>query len=82
MAITGIIGNANLMEATQEQDILDGYDFANRVARAADIPLRFITVPAALLTRMDKRSIQCPVLALKRQLVPPWMKAEDIVPDG
>ena len=60
------------------QDILDGYDFASRVAQAADIPLRFITVPAALLTRIDKRSIQCPMLAVKRHLVTPWMKAEGI----
>lgn len=80
--ITGIVGNANLMEATQKQDILDGYDFASRVAQAADIPLRFITVPAALLTRIDKRSIQCPVLAVKRQLVTPWMKAEGIGSSG
>jgi len=78
LSITGIVGNANLMEATQVQDILDGYDFAGRVAEAAKIPLRFITIPAALLTRIDKRSIHCPVLAVKRQLVPPWMKAESL----
>jgi len=82
MTITGFVGNANLMEATQAQDIFDGYDFASRVAQAAGIPLRFITAPAALLTRIDKRSIQCPILALKRQLVPPWMKAEEIGPSG
>ena len=80
--ITGIVGNANLMEETQKQDILDGYDFASRVAQAADVPLRFITVPAALLTRIDKRSIQCPMLAVRRQLVTPWMRAEDIAPTG
>ena len=78
LRITGIVGNANLMEATQEQDILDGYDFVSRVAQAAGISLRFVTVPAALLTQMDKRSIQCPVLAVNRQLVPPWMKAESL----
>jgi hypothetical protein len=80
--ITGLVGNANMMEATQVRDILDGYDFASRVAQAADIPLRFITVPAALLTRIDKKSIQCPMLAVKRQLVPPWMKAEGIGSSG
>jgi len=78
MAITGIIGNANLMEATREADILNGYDFARRVATAAGVPLVFITASAALLTRMDKRSIQCPVLTLKRQLVPPWKQADPI----
>ena len=82
MKITGIIGNANLMEATSEQDILDGLDFAGQVAETGNIPLAFITAPAALLTQIDKRSIQCPVLALKRQLVPPWKQADGIEPSS
>ena len=80
--VTGIVGNANLMQATREQDILDGYGFAQQVAQAGKIPLVFITAPPALLTRIDKRSIQCPVLALRRQLVPPWKQAEGIDASG
>ena len=76
MAITGIIGNANLMDETTEQDILAGYEFSNSVAEAGNIPLVFITTPEALLTRFDKRDIHCPVLALRRQLVPPWKQAD------
>jgi len=82
MKITGIIGNANLMEATGPRDILDGYGFASQVAAAGDVPLVFITIPAGLLTRIDKRSIQCPVLPLRRQLVPPWKKADRIETSG
>ncbi len=74
--VTGIVGNANLMESTGEKEILEGYDFAGRVAARAGIPLMFITAPAALLTGMDKKSMQCPVLPLKRQLVPPWKQAD------
>ena len=76
VAVTGIVGNANLMEDTSEHDILAGYDFCRQVAEAAAIPLVFITTPAALLTRLDKQDIQCPVLALRRQLVPPWKRAD------
>ena len=72
MTITGIVGNANLMDETTADHILDGYDFSNRVAAAGGIPLMFITAPAHLLTRLDKKAIQCPVLELKRQMVPPW----------
>jgi hypothetical protein len=82
MKITGIVGNANLMEATGEQDVVDGYDFARRVADAGNIPLVFITAPAGLLTRIDKRSIQCPVLPVRRQLVPPWKRADAIETTG
>lgn len=76
MQVTGIVGNANLMEDTAAADILDGYDFAKCVAAAGNIPLVFITAPKALLTRLNKKRIECPVLALKRQLVPPWKQAE------
>ncbi|WP_231716357.1 cobalamin biosynthesis protein CbiA [Desulfosarcina alkanivorans] len=78
MTVTGIIGNANLMEDTTEQDILEGYNFSRQVARAGNVPLAFITSPVGLLTRLDKKDIQCPVLALKRQLVPPWKQAETL----
>lgn len=76
MKVTGIVGNANLMDDTSEADILDGYDFAKRVAEAGNLPLIFITTPTALLTPLNKKRIQCPVLVLKRQLVPPWKRAE------
>ncbi|MBR9986490.1 MAG: cobalamin biosynthesis protein CbiA [Desulfosarcina sp.] len=78
MTITGIIGNANFMEETTTRDILAGYAFSTRVAEAANIPLVFITTPAALLTRLDKKDIHCPVLALRRQLVPPWKRADTL----
>jgi len=80
MTITGIIGNANFMEDTTVKDILAGYAFTKEVAQAGNIPLRFITTPAALLTRLDKKDIHCPVLALRRQLVPPWKQAEALGP--
>jgi RecA/RadA recombinase len=75
MRITAIVGNANLMEETTVGDVLDGYDFSKRVADAGGIPLLFITTPAGLLTRLNKKAIQCPVLPLTRQLVPPWKRA-------
>jgi hypothetical protein len=82
MTITGIVGNANLMELTSEQDILAGYEFCKQVAEAAGLPLVFITTPAALLTRLNKKDIHCPVLALKRQLVPPWKRPEPLAPSA
>lgn len=78
MTITGIAGNANLLEETTVNDILDGYDMVGEVAAAAGLPLMFITAPEALLTGLDKSAIQCPVLPLNRQLVPPWKQAETI----
>lgn len=76
MPITGIVGNANLMEETTLDVVMQGYEFCRQVADEGKIPLEFITVPAALLTRLPKNDIPCPILALKRQLVPPWKRAE------
>lgn len=80
LSVTGVVGNANLMEETTARDIMAGYLFSERVAEAGKVPLVCITAPAALLTRLDKQAIQCPVLALNRQLVPPWKKAETLGP--
>ena len=80
LGITGIVGNANVMEETTADDILSGYAFSNDVAAAGKVPLAFITVPAPLLTRLAKNAIQCPILPIRRQLVPPWKTAERFGP--
>lgn len=76
VAVTGIVGNANLMEETTAKTLLDGYDFCKEVSEQGKLPLEFITAPASLLTQLSKSDIQCPVLTLKRQMVPPWKRAE------
>ncbi len=81
MAINGIVGNANFMEETTVHDIISGYAFCRKVADAADIPLMFVTVAKTLLTRLDKKAIQCPILPVNRQLTPPWIRAENLDSD-
>lgn len=76
ITVTGIVGNTNLMEETTARDIVAGWGFSKQVAAAANLPLVFITAPATLLTRLTKPDIECPVLPLKRQLVPPWKQAD------
>lgn len=80
ISITGIVSNANLMEETTVEVVMAGYEFCKQVADAGKIPLEFITAPAPLLTQLPKNDIQCPILALKRQLVPPWKRAEPFGP--
>ena len=75
MTITGIVGNANFMEETTADDIVSGYAFCRKVADAANIPLMFVTAAKTLLTQLDKKAIQCPILPVNRQLTPPWIRA-------
>ena len=74
MTITGIVGNANLLDETTAADIYKGYDFVKIVSKESGLPLTFITVAIELLPRIDSRRFFCPVLTIERQLVPPWKK--------
>ncbi len=75
MKMTGIVGNANLIDDTSAEDIYEGYDFALEYARECGLKLEFITMPEILKTKIDIRHFSCPVLSIKRQLVPPWKTA-------
>lgn len=78
LKITGIVGNANLMAETSQQDIVDGYEFCKEVAARGNTRLAFVTATTDLLTRLDKKAIQCPILQMRRQLTPPWQPAESL----
>ncbi len=75
MSISGIIGNANLIDETNVDVIYKGYDFVSTVSGEAGLPLEFITVSSRLSDEIDMKRFSCPVLKLHRQLVPPWKKA-------
>jgi hypothetical protein len=74
MAISGIIGNANLIDETTVEDIYWGHDFVNVLSKESGLPLAFVTVAVELLPEIDSKRFSCPVLSIKRQLVPPWKR--------
>jgi hypothetical protein len=75
MKINGLIGNANLIDETSVSHIYEGYRFVEHLSATSGLPLKFITVAAELLDRVDCQKFDCPVLPIERQLVPPWRKA-------
>ncbi len=78
MKITGIVSNANMMQDTTMEHIRHGYDFILRLADQSGLPVEFITVPDTLQKTNDMTRFSCPLLTIKRQLVPPWLQAEDL----
>lgn len=78
MTVNGLIGNANLIAETSAEHIVDGYAFVSRVADRSGLPLRFVTASRQLLPRIDQKRFGCPVLTIERQLVPPWIAAQQI----
>ena len=77
LTISGLIGNANLIDDTETQVIYDGYEFLIKLSTASGLPLEFITVDQALLEQLDVERFNCPILPIARQLVPPWKVAAD-----
>jgi len=72
LKVTGLVGNANLMDETTCDDLLKGYEFVHQLSKVSDLPLLFITAEERHLERMAPDLFSCPVLSIQRQLVPPW----------
>lgn len=77
LTISGLIGNANLIDETGTQEIYDGHDFLQQLSAASGLPLAFVTVAQELLALIEIQRFNCPVLPIVRQLVPPWKTAGD-----
>jgi len=72
LKITGLIGNAHLMDDTRTADIMKGYELVLEVSRASELPIVFITAAPDLIPELGKKGLACPVLPINRQLIPPW----------
>ncbi len=80
LKVTGIIGNANLIEETTPAHVYNGYEFVRAYAQKSKLDLKFITVPSHLISTIDCHQFICPVLPLMRQMVPPWKKSVKLGP--
>ena len=80
LTVDGLIGNANLIDDTDTQDIYGGYRFVQGLAKHSGMPLEFITAPRTLMSALEMHRFACPVLPIDRQLVPPWQKPADFQP--
>jgi len=76
LTVSGLVGNANLIDDTTVDDLVYGYDFIRACADAAGLPVEFITISNVLLPEIDINRFDCPILPMDRQLVPPWKRSE------
>ncbi|MFP4582062.1 MAG: cobalamin biosynthesis protein CbiA [Desulfococcaceae bacterium] len=75
LSVNGLIGNANLIDETDADVVREGYAFCRDLSRESGLPLECITVPVDLLPEVEGDPLDCPVLPIHRQLVPPWRPA-------
>ena len=78
LPVGGWIINAHLMSETTAETIAAGYRFGQRLAAESGLPLVCITAPAALAAAAKPLATNCPVLVIRRQLVPPWQSSEPL----
>jgi len=73
--VTGLVGNANLIDETTPDIIYEGYELVQALSGETGIPIGFITADAALLPELDVSRFDCPVLPVTRKLAPPWKRS-------
>ena len=72
LSITGLISNTHLLEETDVSTVLEGLRLARDVRRRAGLPLAFVTAEEGLRDTFDGEQAGCPVLWIKRRMLPPW----------
>jgi hypothetical protein len=72
LKITGLVSNTHLIEETDAQTIWEGLRLARQVGEAAGLPVVFVTANEDLRDQFDARHAGCPVLWIKRRMLPPW----------
>ncbi len=80
LKVTGLIGNANLIDETVADHVVEGYHFVKSLAEETGLPLVFVTAPAHLAAACGAENWICPLLPIERQLVPPWKRPVDLGP--
>ncbi len=75
MKISGWVGNAHLMDETTIGHVRHGYQLLQALADDSAIPLAFFAVAEPFVKEAQALITQCPILTLRRQLVPPWRQA-------
>lgn len=73
LAITGLVANSHLMDETTVEVVEQGYEFACSVGEKADLPVVMLVVSTILCSEIDMDGLACPVLAIDRQMNPPWV---------
>jgi hypothetical protein len=72
LRITGLVSNTHLLEDTDTATVLEGLRLARAVGQAAKLPVSFVTVNESLRDEFDATEAGCPVLWIRRRMLPPW----------
>jgi hypothetical protein len=75
VSVSGLISNTHLMGETTPAVVLDGYRQAVETARLAEVPLVAVTVTEDLVADLREENFKCPVIAVRRIVMPPFAQS-------
>ena len=75
LRITGLVSNTHLMEETDASTVLEGLRLTREVGESAGLPVAFVTANENLRSVLDEENVGCPILWIKRRMLPPWKLA-------
>lgn len=73
--VTGLISNTHLMDETTVEVVLSGYHMALETARLAGVPVQAVTVNRELADDLGAERLECPVIAMRRIVRPPFAQS-------
>jgi hypothetical protein len=70
--VTGLVSNTHLMRETTPQVVLGGYRMAEEAGHELDLPVVAVTVSEETATELGGSELDCPLLILRRLVLPPF----------
>jgi len=80
--VTGLISNTHLMEETTVEVVLEGHGLALETARLVDVRLLAVTVQEDLAPELERVDLGCPVVAMRRIVLPPFAQNPELRTTG
>jgi len=72
--VTGLVSNTHLMEETTGELVHEGLELSRAVGAELGIDVAFVAVMDEVAEGLDAEGLGCPVLQMKRLMVPPWLR--------
>lgn len=76
LPVTGVISNTHLLAETTPEIVLEGLVLAHETAERLGVPVAAVAVEVGLAAEIEAAHPGCPVLPLKRVLLPPFARTK------
>lgn len=72
LKFTGLVSNTHLIDETDRDVVMEGFEMTREVSRRSNLPLKFVSAVGNVLDDIKPEEINCAVLPLARFMLKPW----------